>query len=97
MHMYVRMYISSSIYNYTIQFLRNEKHHNSQRSCESNILFRKFAKVPSVIDSPMKGTTASTRSPTMHDGTVKTRQLQYIQTRAHNKHKHTQKHLKKSN
>lgn len=31
-----------------------------------NIRFRNFAKVPSVMDSPMKGTTASTRSPTVH-------------------------------
>jgi hypothetical protein len=27
------------------------------------ILFKKFARVPSVMDSPMKGTTASTKSP----------------------------------
>lgn len=33
----------------------------SERGC--CILFRKVAKVPSVIDSPMNGTTASTRSP----------------------------------
>jgi hypothetical protein len=31
-----------------------------ERGC---ILFRKLARVPSVTDSPMKGTTASTKSP----------------------------------
>lgn len=31
------------------------------------IRFKNFANVPSVMDSPMKGTTASTRSPAIHD------------------------------
>lgn len=39
----------------------------------NNVLFRNVAKVPSEIDSPIKGTTASTRSPEIHDNTVKHR------------------------
>lgn len=38
-----------------------------------NILFRNFARVPSLIDSPIKGTTASTRSPSSHIYTKKER------------------------
>lgn len=32
--------------------------------CVTSLRFKNFARVPSVIDSPMNGTTASTRSPT---------------------------------
>lgn len=34
-----------------------------------NILFKNFAKVPSVIDSPIKGTTTSTESPAPNNNT----------------------------
>ena len=31
-----------------------------------NILFKNFARMPSLIDSPIKGTTASTKSPSLY-------------------------------
>lgn len=54
-----------------IRYLRHKAYN---RSCNrstykpallDNILFKNFAKVPSLIDSPIKGTTASTRSPSL--------------------------------
>jgi hypothetical protein len=41
----------------------SQRGREGERGRRENILFKKLARVPSVTDSPMKGTTASNLSP----------------------------------
>jgi hypothetical protein len=49
---------------------------HTQREREESILFKKVARVPSVTDSPMKGTTASNFSPTRRNNKTQLAQHQ---------------------
>jgi len=54
-----------STYNENIRYINAPERNEQEDNVKKSILFRKAARVPSVIDSPMCGTTASTTSPSI--------------------------------